>query len=398
VTVTAPEIGAGDLNGIVRAALDAPGATPGAWTATPLTHRIINEVTGGLWRVAGAAQIGDSVRAWSVILKIIGGVTCDPTSPFAPTAEPGHWNYWRREPLVYASGLLDTLPAGLRAPRFFGTAMRGPHEAWLWLEDLAVPTAAGWPPARFGRAARLLGRWQGGHAAGCVPLPDAPWLSADWLRAWVLPVPTTPDPATDPASWRGAPLDLAPAWLPGAVAALWAERDALLAAVEALPRCLCHRDLWAANLLAAPDGGPDGAIAIIDWSQAGVGVLGEDPANLVFDSAWMYGVPSAALPTLLPLVLDEYCAGLREAGWTGDERAVRAGYAAIGALRFGLNANYVLLLATDPARGAHAAANHGGPLSALVARRLAVVTHALAGMDAARALLERGRLTGDTET
>jgi len=266
------------------------------------------------------------------------------------------------------------------------------------LEDLAVPTAAGWPPARFGRAARLLGRWQGGHAAGCVPLPDAPWLSADWLRAWVLPVPTTPDPATDPASWRGAPLDLAPAWLPGAVAALWAERDALLAAVEALPRCLCHRDLWAANLLAALDGGPDGAIAIIDWSQAGVGVLGEDRANLVFDSAWMYGVPSAALPTLLPLVLDEYCAGLREAGWTGDERAVRAGYAAIGALRFGLNANYVLLLATDPARGAHAVANHGGPLSALVVRRLAVVTHALAGMDAARALLERGRLTGDTET
>ncbi len=128
MTVTAPEIGAGDLNGIVRAALDAPGATPGAWTATPLTHRIINEVTGGLWRVAGAAQIGDSVRAWSVILKIIGGVTSDPTSPFAPTAEPGHWNYWRREPLVYASGLLDTLPAGLRAPRFFGTAMRGPHE------------------------------------------------------------------------------------------------------------------------------------------------------------------------------------------------------------------------------------------------------------------------------
>ena len=252
-------------------------------------------------------------------------------------------------------------------PRCFGTTLHGAHEAWLWLEDVAAPTAAGWPPARFGRAARLLGRWQGGHAAGCVPLPDAPWLSADWLRAWVLPVRTTPDPATDPASWRGAPLDLAPAWLPGAVAALWAERDALLAAVEALPRCLCHRDLWAANLLAAPDGGPDGAIAIIDWSQAGVGVLGEDPANLVFDSAWMYGVPSDELPTLLPLVLDEYCAGLREAGWTGDERAVRAGYAAIGALRFGLNANYVLLLATDPARGAHAVASHGGPLSTLVA-------------------------------
>ena len=63
------------------------------------------------------------------------------------------------------------------------------------------------------------------------------------------------------------------------------------------------------------------------------------------------------------------------------------GYAAIGALRFGLNAKYVLLLATDPARAAGAVASHGGPLDALVARRLAVVAHALAGLDAARASL-----------
>ncbi len=384
MTVTSPEIGAEELVATVRAALDEPGATLGAWTATPLTHRIINGVTGGLWRVAGTAHVGGAARAWSVVLKIIGGMAGDPASPFAPTEEPGHWNYWRREPLVYASGLLDALPAGLRAPRSFGTTLRGAHEAWLWLEDLAAPTAAGWPPARFGRAARSLGRWQGAYAAGRIPLPDAPWLSTDWLRAWVPPVPATPDPATDPASWRDPPLDRAPSWLPGAVAALWARRDALLAAVEALPRCLCHRDLWASNLLAAPDSGPGGEIAIIDWSQAGVGVLGEDPANLVFDSAWMYAVPSDDLPTTIPLVIDEYCAGLREAGWVGEERAVRAGYAAIGALRFGLIARYVLLLATDPARGTHAVASHGGPLSALVARRIAVVTHALEGMDAAR--------------
>jgi len=232
-----------------------------------------------------------------------------------------------------------------------------------------------------------LGRWQGGYVAGDLPLPDEAWLSTNWLRDWVLPVPATPDPATDPASWRGPLLGTAPAWLPGAVAALWAERDRLLAAVEALPRCLCHRDLWASNLLAAPDSGPDGEIAIIDWSQAGVGVLGEDPANLAFDSAWMYALPSDDLLTTIPLIIDEYCAVLREAGWAGDERAIRAGYAAIGALRFGLNAKFVHLLATDPARGAHAVASHGEPLAVLVARRIAVVTHALEGLDAARVLL-----------
>jgi len=126
---------------------------------------------------------------------------------------------------------------------------------------------------------------------------------------------------------------------------------------------------------------------LIDWSQAGVGVLGEDPANLVFDSAWMYGLPSDDLPLLIPLVLDEYCAGLREAGWRGDERAVRAGYAAIGALRFGLLANNVCLLARDLARAADAVASHGGPLELLVTRRLVLVTGALAELGAARALL-----------
>lgn len=387
MAVVVPGIGVEELAAIVRAALGVPGATLGAWAATPLAHRIINGVTGGLWRVAGEAHVGGEVRAWSMILKAIGGVPGDPTSPFAPTEEPGHWNYWRREPLLYASGLLDALPPGLRAPRSFGTTWRGAREAWLWLEDVAAPTAAGWPPARFGRAARLLGRWQGAYAAGALPLPDAPWLSAGWLRAWVPPRPATPDPATDPASWRGPLLDAAPTWLPGAVAALWAERDALLAAVGALPRCLCHRDLWASNLLAAPDDGADGAIAIIDWSQAGVGVLGEDPANLVFDSAWMCAAPHGDLSTSIPLVIDEYCAGLREAGWRGDEGAIRAGYAALGALRFGLLADNVRLLATDPARGAVAVASHGGPLDALVARRLAVVAHALEGLDAARALL-----------
>jgi len=63
-------------------------------------------------------------------------------------------------------------------------------------------------------------------------LPDAPWLSTNWLRDWVLPVPAPPDPATAPRSWCAGPL-----------AALWAERDALRAAVEALPPCLPPRSL-----------------------------------------------------------------------------------------------------------------------------------------------------------
>lgn len=344
---SSPEITSEELEAVVRRALDAPGALLGAWAATPLSHRVINGITGGLWRIGGTAGVAGEVRRWSVVLKIIGGGTSDPPSPFAPSAEPGHWNYWRREPLLYASGLLDGLPTGLRTLRSFGATQPAPDVIWLWLEDIGGTTAAGWPIGRFARAARLLGRWQGAYAAGMRPLPAASWLSTDWLRAWVPQSGAATDPATDPANWRDPLLAPAPPGLPAAVAALWHERDALLAAVEALPACLCHRDLWAYNLLTPSDADEAEEIVLIDWSQAGVGVLGEDPANLVFDSAWMYAVPAADLPVLSRLVLDEYCAGLRDAGWAGDEGAVRASYAAIAALRFGLLARWVLALAAE---------------------------------------------------
>lgn len=52
--------------------------------------------------------------------------------------DPGHWSYWRRELLAYASGLLPQGP-GLRAPRCHGV-----FGSTLYLED------AGGEPADFG--------------------------------------------------------------------------------------------------------------------------------------------------------------------------------------------------------------------------------------------------------
>ncbi|MEZ4572357.1 MAG: hypothetical protein R2849_18980 [Thermomicrobiales bacterium] len=52
-----------------------------------------------------------------------------------PGIELGHRAYWKREVLVYSSGILDHLPDGLRAPDCYGVE-DSDTVARIWLEDL----------------------------------------------------------------------------------------------------------------------------------------------------------------------------------------------------------------------------------------------------------------------
>src|SRR5262249_11254320 len=72
-----------------------------------LPPRVPWEATAGVWRARpGAASAG---------LKVVRQIEAvDSRGPAA--AEPEHPYYWRREPLVYGSGLLERLAGGLRAP------------------------------------------------------------------------------------------------------------------------------------------------------------------------------------------------------------------------------------------------------------------------------------------
>ena len=87
--------------------------------------------------------------------------------------------WWRREADAYESGLL---PDGeLRAARCERVVERADGSVALVLEDLVGLPATDWPLERFGPAARQLGRWQGSFRT----MPDEPWLSRDWLRAYL---------------------------------------------------------------------------------------------------------------------------------------------------------------------------------------------------------------------
>jgi hypothetical protein len=105
-------------------------------------------------RVSGVASQGGLRLPWSVICKQVRDAGDGPAD----------FSYWRREPLLYASGLLAGL-AGVAAPRCFAQGEETGGVV-LWLEDLADGDGGGWMLERFGLVARALGMLGGAHAAG----------------------------------------------------------------------------------------------------------------------------------------------------------------------------------------------------------------------------------------
>ena len=298
------------------------GREPGGCSVTPLQHNAGNSVTAGIWRYAGAG--------WSLVRKEI--VRAGAGSPRWQTSDrPEHWNYWHREPLAYRSGLAGAAYAGcgIRSPALLGAFARAAGGTGLWLEDVAGELGEEWDVAGVGRFARALGRGQGSYLAG-RPLPDQPWLSRRWLRQYVSTMGLDGSLLREQAAAVFG--DLAPG-----LVQLWDGRDDLLATVEALPQTLCHLDVWPKNLISTEDG-----FVLLDWAFVGVGSLGEDAGNLVPDCVWDGFLPTSALPDVAEAVWTGYLAGLREAGWSGDERLARLGFTAGGSVKYAWLAEWTL--------------------------------------------------------
>ena len=111
---------------------------------------------------------------------------------------------------------------------------------------------------------------------------------------------------------------------------------------------------------------------------------------------WSMGPEPADLPTLSQTCYEGHLAGLRDAGWAGDERPVRLGFTAAMALRFGPIAGYVATITADDAMRARREPALGTTLDALLDRFAAVQPFVLDLPDAAWDLLasvQRGRST-----
>jgi hypothetical protein len=359
------DIDEGLLTPLVRRVLRSDAAVVRTWDVKPLAGGLGVAVGAGvLYRVAGTACERGVERPWSLVVKILRAPSGEAT--FFNHPDPSHPTYWKREALVYRSGVLDGLPRGLAVPACFAVVEHA-DGVWLWLEEIVEAIGPRWPLAAFGEAARHLGRFNGAYLAG-RPLPVDPWLSSGLLR---------PRGERSVPFWDGFPAKrdrphfqrVWPETMADRVFRLWEERQRVLAALDRLPQVLCHADCGRRNLFARRSGDGGRETVAIDWAFLGRGAVGEECAPLVMASVLLgEGLEPADVPALSRACYAGYLAGLRDAGWAGDERLVRLGYAAATALRFGPFAGFVELIGADDALLASAEPVTGATFAAVLDR------------------------------
>ena len=280
----------------------------------------VASATAGIWRYRG--------DGWSAVLKLLHH--SDVGSPMWLSGEDeSHWFYWQREALAYESGLLDSLAGPIRAPQCFGVFRRDDRSIAIWLEDLAVTTPAGeWPIDRYGVAAEHLAIAQATWADGNRAL-DRRWLSRRWLREYVERRASMMDELA--LDTRSHPMlrDVIDVEAAKSIAALWDSREDLLSWVEEAPTTICHLDLHPKNLFAE-----SGGTVLIDWAFVGLGALGEDAGNLIFDAIWDFHVSPAQFDALAEIVTSGYLKGLADTGSPHDVDAVRLAILASGAVKY----------------------------------------------------------------
>ena len=338
--VDLPGLDSATLEPLVRSLLGKPTAVVEAgWSCRPLGGGAGEGL--GLYRVTGSASVGAASHPWALVVKV--GAATNGTDPSA-------WDYPAREGLAYGSGLLAALPRGLAAPRCLAVAAQPDGTSRLWLEAVADVHPGPWPRARYAEVARHLGRFNGAYLAG-VPLPDQPWLSPGWLRDFIAPSAPFVRELGTLAGPDGPPL-LQRLYPPSAVREierLWEERELFLTALDRLPQTFCHQDAFRRNLLLRAGSAGEELVAV-DWAYSGRGAVGEDLEQLVMGSLFFFEVEGATPQELDAVCFAGYVAGLREAGWDGDERLVRLGYTAAIALRHTVALLHLLCPAlADPA-------------------------------------------------
>jgi hypothetical protein len=362
----------GRLQEVIRAALHEPAALLAECEALARP----GAASSALYRLSGTALVGAVERAWSVVLKTI--------EPAAGEPDPASIFYPRRELLLYQSGVLDDLPAGLRAPCCYGWDTRPDGSVWLWLEEIREEGEREWPLARWALAARRLGRFNGAYLAGW-PLPQTPWLGGRRLRTWlarhepqVARIAAAPGNPAVRRFWPQSVVD--------GILRLWEERNALCTALERLPQTFCHGDAIRRNLFARC--GADGAeeTVAIDWEYAGLMAAGEEIGQMVSVASAFFDVAPGELPALDEALFAGYVAGLHEAGWDGKERHVRFAFAAHAALRNAFNAVGATL--PDEAGRAAALQRFGHSWEALAEARAAARPFLLERAQEARGLME----------
>jgi hypothetical protein len=150
---------------------------------------------------------------------------------------------------------------------------------------------------------------------------------------------------------------------------LWANRQPVVNRLAQLPKTVCHLDAHRGNLSWQGDD-----LAMLDWAFVGVGALGEELAAFVGASLLLDFVSLAEADQLEQVALAGYLAGLRAAGWAGDEALIEEAYRCVMPLRFApVSVASMLRTAVDPTYAAEWEQKTGKPLADILAHRAGLV-------------------------
>ncbi|AZS16602.1 phosphotransferase [Paenibacillus lutimineralis] len=290
-------------------------------TCDDIGYKTPNFTTSAILRLHGLVKLYDELKPWCVILKII-----------KPDSEEKdnfvHHNYWRREALVFESGVLKELPNSIYTAKSYLVEEQQDGTIWLWMEYVEGEYA--YTIEQFSYIARQLGRFNGAYLEGAKKLPEHEWICRAWLKSW-----TTASrkyaPNMEAYVSRISIENIQSTWA-------WYQEvlkniDSLLDSLQHLPRVLAHQDLSQMNMLLVTKESSESHLVLIDWQFMSISGIGEDLGKLCGVNMSLGTIPPSQYQMFQNSLFTSYIEGLREMGWQGDARVAQYGFCLSTALR-----------------------------------------------------------------
>ena len=320
-----------DLKPIVGQILADEVISIGEVTATKI-GRSAGTATAGVFRVTGQASTQNEDTEWSAVVKALG--------------EPEIKREYREEdPLreleVYRSGVFAEGCGGVRSARCYAIQTRDDLQL-LWLEDLSDAPQPPWEADHFLNTARHLGQFNGHWPEQALPQ----W---DWLNQVDFRTKLTGHTHLQAVFERFSTLQdhpLMQAFAPPSAVSefmrLWEQCDELLIQAEGSPKGVCHLDCHPKNLFPISNSSGERYTIGIDWVKVGIDYLGVDIGHLLASPMSWLEVTATEARTLCDPIFNAYVSGLADAGWSGNEDAVRLTYLTRVALEARRNTSLIL--------------------------------------------------------
>lgn len=317
------------MSTIVRQALNRSNFRIQGWRARKLEGGAGNPVSMGVYRFEGVGSDRNEWLDWSIILKIIQSPANLGYDNFGEGQDQSHWNYWKRELMLYQSRWLESLPEGMRAPACYDAVEIPGNIGGIWLEDVKDSFSGNWPLHRYALAARHLGRLNGIYISR-RELPAFPWLSRQRTRQQLKTSPWQNFPWDHPLIWQQFPNSGMENFR-----SMLQENEHFLARLDQLPKTISHGDTNPSNFISRHLPRSLEQTVAMNWSQAGIEPLGYDLGQLVYGT--YTSLKGYKLRDISETLFTSYINGLQDSGCRVDLQLIRFGYTASAAFRIGLS-------------------------------------------------------------